>query len=167
MDHFWWNNKKVLVTGHTGFKGSWLCLLLKSMNAKVFGYSLETIEDLSHYNISGISKKIDGEAFGDILDTNKLQNCINKFLPEIVIHCAAQALVIDAYKNPVHTFNTNVSGTVNLIYCCKDISSLKSLIIVTSDKVYLPQKTNRHFLETDRLGGYDPIQAAQAKQAVR
>ena len=118
--------------------------IVKIYECQGFWFFSETIEDLSHYNISGISKKIDGEAFGDILDTNKLQNCINKFLPEIV-HCAAQALVIDAYKNPVYTFNTNVSGTVNLIYCCKDISSLKSLIIVTSDKVYLPQRTNRHF----------------------
>ena len=150
-----YKNKKVLITGHTGFKGSWLCLLLKSLDADVYGYSLNPPTKPSLFELCDIKSKIT-HFEGDVRDLDNLKNVFDKVKPEIVIHMAAQPIVRDSYKEPVYTYDVNVMGTVNVLECVRLTDSVKSFVNVTTDKVYLNRELNKPFKEDEELCGFDP-----------
>ena len=156
-----WNNKKVFVTGSTGFKGSWLSIWLHSMGAKVYGYALKPITRDDNFVVTNLENKINQE-YGDICDFSKLESAIERIKPEIIFHLAAQPIVKDAYDNPLLTIKTNILGTANLFEICKDKSYLKVIINVTSDKCYLNLDQNTKFKEDDKLGGKDIYSASKA-----
>ena len=151
-----YKNKVVLVTGHTGFKGTWLCKILINAGAKVIGYSLEAPTNPNLFSLSNNSKNM-VSIIGDVRDLKHLKEVFNKYQPEIVMHLAAQPIVRDSYKNPVYTYETNVIGTVNVCECVRLTPSVKSFLNVTTDKVYLNDEVPNHpFKEEEPLDGYDP-----------
>ena len=147
-----YKGKKVFITGHTGFKGTWLSNILIYMGAEVIGYS-DYIQECSLYDITGIDSKINS-AIGDVRNIDDLKQSMKKANPEIVIHMAAQALVRDSYDNPVHTYETNVMGTVNILEAIRYTASVRSVINVTTDKVY--ENKEWGYREDDNLCGRDP-----------
>ena len=150
-----YKDKSVFITGHTGFKGSWMCRVLAEMGAKVSGYSLEPPTNPALFYEAGIEKDV--RAFiGDIRDFDYLKRAFNEAKPEIVIHMAAQPIVRDSYKNPRYTYETNVMGTVNILECVREHNYVKSFLNVTTDKVYLNREWERGYVEEDELDGYDP-----------
>ena len=155
-----YKNKRVLVTGHTGFKGTWLCRLLKQLGAEVYGIGLEEGAD----RIFRISSTGDDMASNiiDIRDKEKLISSIQKIQPQVVFHLAAQPLVLESYITPVETFDTNVMGTVHVLEACRTIPSLEAIVLITTDKVYYNNEWNYPYRESDRLGGYDPYSASKA-----
>ncbi|MDB9784280.1 CDP-glucose 4,6-dehydratase [Pelagibacteraceae bacterium] len=153
-------NKKVLITGHTGFKGSWLTSILLSLEAKIIGVSLETKKE-SHFELLKLKKKII-DIKCDIRNQEKLKKIINKYQPDIVFHLAAQSLVSLSYKNPIQTWTTNVIGTLNLIESLKILKKKCSAIIITSDKCYLNVEKKEGYKENDKLGGMDPYSGSKA-----
>ena len=155
FDYSFYNGKKVFVTGHTGFKGSWMVNLLKMAGAEVTGYALDVPTDPSLYDLCNIGKGIN-DVRGDIRDIDLLKKTFNEVRPEIVIHMAAQPLVRESYKNPVYTYETNVMGTVNILECVRLTSSVKSFLNVTTDKVYLNKEWEWGYRENEELNGYDP-----------
>ena len=150
-----YKGKKVLVTGHTGFKGSWLCRILVNAGAEVTGYSLEAPTNPNLFAMCGIEDKINS-VIGDIRDREHLMKVFDEVLPEIVIHLAAQPIVRDSYKNPVYTYETNVMGTVNICECVRLHSCVKSFLNVTTDKVYENKEWEWGYRENEPLDGYDP-----------
>ena len=155
-----WKNKKVFITGHTGFKGSWMCLMLNLFGAKIYGYSLKP-DKKSLFLQSKCSRFIIKNIYSDIRNKKKLNQSINKIKPDILFHLAAQPLVIEGYKNPIETFNTNINGTINILNSMKNCKSLKSAVIITTDKVYKIQKNDKFYSENDELGGSDPYSASK------
>ncbi len=155
VDLSFYKGKRVLVTGHTGFKGSWLCKILKYAGAELAGYSLAPNTNPSLFEIAGIS---DGmlSIIGDIRDYDKLYNLFESFNPEIVFHLAAQPIVRDSYKDPRYTYDTNVMGTVNILECVRNCKSVKSFLNVTTDKVYENKEWEWGYRENENLNGYDP-----------
>ena len=153
--------KKVFITGHTGFKGSWLSYILNKVGAEVMGYALDPIDEPSHFNMLDLSSKIQ-HIVGDIRDAAKLDDAMHKFKPEFVFHLAAQALVKKSYDDPVNTFDTNIMGSVNLLDSVRRCSSVLSLVYITSDKCYENVEWIWGYKETDRLGGSDPYSASKA-----
>jgi len=156
-----YRNKKVLVTGHTGFKGSWLTIWLKQLSAEVIGLSLDPKTDIDLFLLAGLSDKIK-DYRQDIRELEKVERILGKEQPEIVFHLAAQALVLPGYKNPVSTFETNIMGTVNILEACRQTPSVKQIVIVTTDKVYENKESLTGYKETDPLGGHDPYSASKA-----
>ncbi len=154
VDSFW-KNKKVFLTGHTGFKGSWLSLWLTKMGAQVTGYALPPSTDPSLFEVAKIAQNMNS-IFGDVRDLENLKKSLVAAQPEIVIHMAAQALVRYSYLNPVETYMTNVMGTVNLFEAVRSTPSIQVVINVTSDKCYENKEWQRGYREDDMLGGYDP-----------
>lgn len=155
------NNKKILVTGHTGFKGSWLASWLHIMGAKVIGYSLYPNTTPNHYDILGLSS-IMKSIIGDVRDFNHLYSIINIEKPEIIFHLAAEPIVKEAFNTPRNTFSTNIMGTVNLLDACRLVSSKpKAIVVVTSDKAYMNKEWYWGYRETDKLGGKDPYSASK------
>jgi len=152
-------NKTVLVTGHTGFIGTWMSLWLNLVGAKVIGYSLNPTTKPSIFEIIDLKKKIT-HVNGDITNFKKLQQTIKTNKPEFVFHLAAQAIVRESYDHPLTTFQTNVMGTANILEAIKN-SSVKSCIIMTSDKCYDNKELNRAFKESDPMGGNDPYSASK------
>ena len=150
-----YRGKKVLVTGHTGFKGSYMCKLLIMLGADVTGYSLEPPTEPALFNILKLSELMNS-IIGDIRDLSKLQSVFTETKPEIVIHMAAQPIVRESYSNPVYTYDVNVMGTVNLLECVRNTPSVKSVINVTTDKVYLNREWEWGYREDEELKGYDP-----------
>lgn len=150
-----YKGKRVFVTGHTGFKGTWLCAILKELGAQVVGYALESPTSPSLFELSGIEKDIHSIT-GDIRDLETLRAAFDRFQPEIVLHLAAQPIVRDSYLNPVYTYETNVMGTVNILECVRQNSCVKSFLNVTTDKVYLNREWIWGYRETDELDGFDP-----------
>ena len=150
-----YSGKKVLVTGHTGFKGSWLCLLLSKLGADVVGYSLDVPTKPSLFELCDIRNNITHYE-GDIRDLDTLMKVFESERPEIVIHMAAQPIVRDSYKMPVYTYDVNVMGTVNVLECVRLTDSVKSFVNVTTDKVYLNRELNEPFSEDEKLCGFDP-----------
>ncbi|MDA7713677.1 CDP-glucose 4,6-dehydratase [Candidatus Pelagibacter sp.] len=165
FDKNFWKGKKVFITGHTGFKGSWLCIILNNLKAKIYGFSLKP-KKISLFNQSKISKNLSSNTFGNILDIRLLKKKIKTIKPEIIFHLAAQPLVIDSYKNPLETFETNIMGTVNLLECLRNIDSIKSVVIITTDKVYKIKKKNKSYSELDELGGYDPYSSSKVASEI-
>ena len=155
-----WRNKKVFVTGHTGFKGSWMIIMLNLFGAKIYGYSLRP-EKKSLFIQSNCSKLIKKNIYSDIKNRKKLNESILKIKPDIIFHLAAQPLVTEGYKNPIETFNTNITGTINILNTIKKCKSLKSVVIITTDKVYKIQNSKKHYSESDELGGSDPYSASK------
>jgi len=156
-----WLNKRVLITGHTGFKGSWLSLWLSFLGANLIGLSLKPEGPKSNFYQSKIPKLMES-LIGDIRDLDLLKKTVKKFKPEIIFHLAAQPLVRDSYQDPLSTFNTNVIGTANLLDASRSSKLLKAIVVVTSDKCYENPENKKRFKETDPLGGYDPYSASKA-----
>ena len=156
-----WKNKKVFITGHTGFKGTWLSIFLNMFNAQIFGYSLKP-EELSLFNQTKIFELCKKNFYSDINDLKKLKKKLSQSKPEIIFHLAAQPLVSDSYSDPVNTFNTNIIGTVNLLEAARNIKSVKSIVIITTDKVYKINNFNKSYVENDEIGGKDPYSASKA-----
>ena len=153
LDFF--KDKRILVTGHTGFKGSWLCKILLNAGAKVTGYSLDAPTNPNLFHLIGLEKKMNS-IIGDIRDLEHLKRVFTEVQPEIVMHLAAQPIVRDSYKNPVYTYETNVMGTVNICECVRLNPCVKSFLNVTTDKVYHNNEWEWGYRENDPLDGYDP-----------
>ncbi len=156
-----YQNKTVLVTGHTGFKGSWLSLWLHELGAKVFGIALAPEYPNSLFELANLQSKIKHHEL-DIRNANSLKELIQEIKPEIILHLAAQPLVLRSYKEPSYTFETNVMGTVNLLEAARGLDSVKSIVNVTTDKCYENKEWLYGYREIDALGGYDPYSASKA-----
>ena len=155
MNLSFYKNKRVLVTGHTGFKGTWLCKMLINAGATVTGYSLEPPTEPNLFDISGLVDRMKS-VIADILDFDKLKTVFTEAQPEIVLHLAAQPIVRDSYKDPRYTYETNVMGTVNLMECVRLCPSVKSVLNVTTDKVYKNNEWCWGYREDEPLDGFDP-----------
>lgn len=150
-----YKNKKVLLTGHTGFKGSWMCEVLLSLGADVTGYALEPPTEPNLFSLLGLEGRM-RSIRGDVRDLTHLRQVFDEVQPEIVIHLAAQPIVRESYRNPVGTYETNVMGTVHLLEAVRGCESVKSVINVTTDKVYLNREWPWGYRENEELKGYDP-----------
>lgn len=150
-----YKGKRILITGHTGFKGSWLCRILIGAGAEITGYSLEPPTDPNLFEVADVKKQIH-HVIGDIRDREHLMKVFEVSKPEIVFHLAAQPIVLDSYKNPVYTYETNVMGTVNICECVRLNSCVKSFLNVTTDKVYKNNEWEWGYRENEPLDGYDP-----------
>ena len=155
FDLSFYKDKKVFVTGHTGFKGSWLCKILSDAGAEVTGYSLAPQTNPSLFELAEINKLVHS-VIGDISDFAGLKEAFDEAQPEIVLHLAAQPIVRDSYKNPVYTYQTNVMGTVNILECVRQSDCVKSFLNVTTDKVYLNREWEWGYREDEMLDGFDP-----------
>lgn len=155
FDMSFYKNKKIFVTGHTGFKGAWLCKMLAGAGAKVTGYSLKPPTSPSLFEIAGMEQDIHS-VIGDIRDSVSLEQAFMEAEPEIVLHLAAQPIVRESYRNPVYTYETNVMGTVNILECVRKCSCTRSFLNVTTDKVYLNREWVWAYRENEELNGYDP-----------
>lgn len=156
------SGKRVLVTGHAGFKGTWLTLLLKHLGANVYGYSLLPATKWRLYDLVQSHELLSGEKIADIADISCLQRFIAESEPQLVLHLAAQPLVIESYLDPVTTYRTNVMGTLNVLEACRNCPSVQSLTVITTDKCYENHDEGRPFKETDPLGGYDLYSSSKA-----
>jgi CDP-glucose 4,6-dehydratase len=162
MTTSFWHNKRVFITGHTGFKGSWLCLWLHKLGVQVTGYALEPQTNPSLFGLAHIDQLMTS-IIGDVRDLKKLTDIIAEARPEIVFHLAAQPLVRDSYKLPVETYEINVMGTVNLLDAIRTSGpSVRAMVNVTTDKVYENPERNQAFKEDEPLGGYDPYSNSKA-----
>ena len=157
-----WKNKTILITGHTGFKGSWLTLILSNLGAKVIGYALNPISKPNFFDDSNLSQFLKKDYRANIKDLKKLKSVIRKEKPTVVFHLAAQSSVLVGYKNPRDTVETNVIGTVNMLEAIRSCNSVKSAVIVTTDKVYLNLEKKIKFKETASLGGHDIYSSSKA-----
>ena len=155
-----YSGKRVFVTGHTGFKGTWLVSLLKELGAEIKGYALEPLSTPNHFDLLDLKNNIE-HVFGDIRDLQNLNTAIQNFKPEFVFHLAAQALVKESYKNPVNTFDTNIMGSINLLEAVRKCDSVRSLVYITSDKCYENVEWPWGYRENDPLGGQDPYSASK------
>lgn len=156
-----YRDRRVFVTGDTGFKGSWLCLWLKQLGAQVYGYALPPERGDDHYNLLGLERLVDHQN-ADIRDYASVKSAIDRIRPEIVFHLAAQPLVRYSYAEPKLTFDTNVLGSTNLLEAVRLCESVKALILVTSDKCYRNNEWVWGYRESDELGGHDPYSASKA-----
>jgi CDP-glucose 4,6-dehydratase len=161
IDRNLWKGRRVFVTGHTGFKGAWLVVWLRSMGAEVFGLALNPPTTPSMFNEARLDKHL-RHTIGDVRDFSVVLNCLQYASPEVVFHLAAQSLVPSAYASPVDTYSTNVMGSVNLFEACRSVDSVKMIINVTTDKCYENNEWCWGYRESDPLGGYDPYSASKA-----
>jgi CDP-glucose 4,6-dehydratase len=157
-----YKNTKVLITGHTGFKGAWLSAWLHSIGAQITGFSLPAHDNDHVYQQTRIGERIYADEKGDINDLEQLKSVFAKHQPTIVFHLAAQAIVLDSYEKPVDTFMTNVIGTTNVLECMRQTPSVKAGIIITTDKCYRNKEEKKPFTENEPLGGHDPYSASKA-----
>lgn len=155
--HSAYKNKRVFITGHTGFKGSWLTFWLQEIGAEIAGYSLAP-DELSHFNLLNLKVK---NYFNDINDEKTLEKAMMEFKPDIVFHLAAQPLVRDSYDDPITTYNTNVTGSLK-VYLAALKANVPALVSITTDKVYENKETLKGYEETDQLGGHDPYSSSKA-----
>jgi len=156
-----WAGKNVFLTGHTGFKGSWLTLWLTSMGAKVTGYALEPNTTPNLFEVMSIKSLIHQSNIGDIRNLDNLQKMMQNAQPDILIHMAAQPLVRYSYRHPVETYATNIMGTVHVLEAARKISSLKATVVVTTDKCYENQERDKGYSEAEPMGGYDPYSSSK------
>ena len=155
-----WDKKKVFITGHTGFKGSWLCLALNELGAEITGYSLEPPTNPSLFSLLNLSERMH-DYRGDIRDIERLDSALNDSQPEIVFHLAAQPIVLYSYKNPVETYEVNFNGTLNLLEAIRHSQTVKSAVLVTTDKCYENTGKKEGYVEEDSMGGYDPYSSSK------
>ena len=156
-----WQGKKVFITGHTGFKGGWLSLWLKSLGAQVYGYSLSPPSTPNLFNVANVSKSLTQSTIADIRDALSLEKAMLSAQPDIVFHLAAQPLVRNSYAEPVETYATNVMGTVNLFEAVRKTASVRVVINITTDKCYENKETLQPYTEDDAMGGYDPYSSSK------
>jgi len=161
MNPEFWRSKKVFLTGHTGFKGGWLSLWLQSLGAEVAGYSLAPPTQPNLFELAAVSRGMESIS-GDVRDLEHLQRAIGERRPEVIFHLAAQPVLLLSYDEPVRTFSTNVLGPVHLLEAVRHVSSVRTVVIITSDKCYENLEDQRAYRETDRLGGADPYSASKA-----
>jgi CDP-glucose 4,6-dehydratase len=157
-----WRGRSVLITGHTGFKGSWLALWLRQLGAEVHGYALDPPTQPSLYAVAGIASLLASDTRADLADQAQLQATFAQCQPAVVFHLAAQSLVREGYRDPLGTFATNVLGTAGVLECARHCPSLQALVIVTTDKVYENRESLHAYREGDRLGGLDPYSGSKA-----
>jgi len=162
MNLNFWKNRKVFLTGHTGFKGGWTALWLSNMGAKVFGYSLKPPTIPSFFSVTKLKEELSKSIIGNILDIKNLTEAMKDAKPSVIIHMAAQSLVRNSYKLPVHTFMTNIMGTINIFEAARKTNTVKAIINVTSDKCYKNQELARPYEENDKLEGHDPYSSSKA-----
>lgn len=155
-----YKSKKIFITGHTGFKGSWLSYWLLKMGANVKGYALTSETTPNHYSILQLDKDMKSD-IGDIRDYDKLYKSISEFQPGIVFHLAAQPLVRESYAHPLETLETNIMGTAKVLEACKNCESVRAIVNITSDKCYENIEKDYAYIETDPMGGYDPYSASK------
>lgn len=160
-DAQFWRGRRVALTGHTGFKGGWMAMLLQSLGAQVSGYALAPQTEPNLFTSAKIDSVLNNQ-FGDVRDQKAITQWLQNHQPEVVFHFAAQALVRQSYTTPVDTFTTNMNGTLHLLEAVRQTPSVKSVVIVTTDKVYRNLETGRSFVENDSLGGHDPYSASKA-----
>jgi CDP-glucose 4,6-dehydratase len=160
MNSAFWQKKRVLVTGHTGFKGSWLSLWLQMMGAQVIGYSLSPPTSPSLFQVARVADDMHS-IIGDIRDLNRLQSVISEHRPEIVFHLAAQAIVRDSYKDPLDTFDTNIMGTAKVLEAIRRAEGIRAAVMITSDKCYENREWHWGYREIDPLGGFDPYSSSK------
>lgn len=162
INNQFWGKKKILITGHTGFKGTWLSLWLNKLSADVYGISLPPPKNEKNlFNLVKLKKNINSY-FIDIRKKKKLEKTIIKIKPEIIFHLAAQPLVKESYKNPFNTIDTNILGTVNLLEICRKHKFVKTIIVITTDKVYENREQKKPYDENSKLGGFDPYSSSKA-----
>jgi len=161
MNRAFWRGKRVFVTGHTGFKGSWLCLLLEALEAKVHGYALPPPTDPSLFELAGLARLVDS-TIGDVRDLASLSACVSAASPDVVIHMAAQSVVLASYEDPVDTYSTNVLGTVHVLEAVRRLKRPCAVINVTTDKCYDNKGWVWGYRESDELGGRDPYSNSKA-----
>lgn len=162
LDPAQWRGRRVLVTGHTGFKGSWLCLMLGQLGSEVHGIGLDPEPGPAAFDILNVAYRLKSDHRIDIRHASNFAAAVRQIAPEIVIHLAAQSLVNRSYREPASTFETNVMGTINLLEALRRLSSVRAVLVVTSDKVYLNTGAGQAFIEGDALGGHDPYSASKA-----
>lgn len=160
-DPSFWQGRRVLVTGHTGFKGGWLCLMLSNLGAEVFGLSDQIPTNPSFFVEARVSNALVDDLRGDVRDGPSVLASLELIRPDTVLHLAAQPLVIQGMRDPVGTFSTNVMGTVHILDACLRANSVRSCVVVTTDKVYKAGPTNLPHSEQDELGGYEPYGASK------
>lgn len=156
-----WRGRRVFLTGHTGFKGSWLAIWLNRLGAKVRGYALDPCTDPNMFTLASVGNLVE-DVRGDIRDYKKLESAIANFAPEVVFHMAAQPLVRRSYADPLGTYETNIMGTVHLLEVVRKTPSVRAVVCVTTDKVYENREWVWPYRETDSLGGYDPYSSSKA-----
>lgn len=156
-----YKRKRILITGHTGFKGSWLSIWLHELGAEVIGVGLEPFSDKDNFVLSGIGKKIEADIRADIRDGQKMKEIFAEYKPEIVFHLAAQPLVRLSYEKPVETYETNVMGTINVMEAIRATNSVKVGVMITTDKCYDNKEKLQGYKETDPFGGYDPYSSSK------
>lgn len=161
MNRDFWNGKTVLLTGHTGFKGSWLSLWLQKLGVNLVGFSKSVPTKPSLFEIANVENGM-SSIIGNVCDYEKVSGVLKEYKPKIVIHMAAQAILRESYKDPIETYSTNVIGTVNLLEAIRKESNVRVVLNVTSDKCYEPDISSKGYKETDRLGGYDPYSNSKA-----
>lgn len=160
IDKNFWKNRKVFLTGHTGFKGGWLSLWLHALGAHITGFALEA-EPLSMYNVAGLSSLFTKSIVGDIRDAQTLEQAMKECDPEIVIHMAAQPLVQQSYTDPVGTYATNIMGTVHVLEAARKTRSVKTILNITTDKCYENNEWIWAYRENEPMGGYDPYSSSK------
>lgn len=156
-----YKDKVILVTGHTGFKGSWLSIWLTMLGAKVVGLALDPNSEKCNYSVTNLKKHLYADIRGDIRNIDDINSVIQKYQPEIIFHLAAQALVRTAYEKPKDTFETNLIGSLNILECVRHNNCVHTVVMITSDKCYENVEQIWGYKETDRMGGYDPYSASK------
>ena len=156
-----WRDRRVLVTGHTGFKGSWLSLWLQGLGADVTGFAHPPHTEPSLFELANVASGMRSR-FGDVRDSRTVETMIREARPEVIVHMAAQSLVRHSYAHPVETYETNVMGTVNVLEAVREVGDVRVVVVVTSDKCYENLETNHAYREEDRLGGHDPYSSSKA-----
>ena len=162
MNFEFWKNRNVFITGHTGFKGGWISHWLTKMGANVFGYSLPPPTSINFFDLTRLKEQISGSFIEDILDLNIIKQSMKEANPSVVIHMAAQPLVKQSYDFPIETYKTNIIGSLNVFEAARNIKDLKAIINITTDKCYENYEQATPYIETDRLGGYDPYSSSKA-----
>ncbi len=157
-----WEGRSVFLTGHTGFKGSWLVLMLESLGARVHGYALDPDAGTSMFGVAGIEALTASDTRADLADRERVAVAMAAAEPDLVLHLAAQPLVRESYEQPVGTFATNIMGTAHVLESVRSTASVKAVVVVTTDKVYENDGRGKPFAESDRLGGDDPYSASKA-----
>ena len=160
MNSSFWQSRRVLITGHTGFKGSWLSLWLQCLGADVVGYALDPPTKPNLFETAKVAEGMSSIP-GDVLNKNELHRVIAKHQPEVVFHLAAQSLVRESYKNPVETFSTNVMGLVHLLEAVRSVGEVRAVVCVTSDKCYQNREWVWGYREDEPMGGYDPYSSSK------
>ena len=156
-----YKDKVVLVTGHTGFKGSWLSIWLTALGARVVGYALDPTSPRGNYQASHLKERLLADERGDICDSARFEEVVSRYKPSIIFHLAAQALVRTSYQFPKATYQTNVMGSLHILEAARKFDFVKQIIMITSDKCYENVEQTRGYCETDRMGGYDPYSSSK------